>query len=43
LHLLSSELEQKIEQAHDLDALVKGKGVISLKHLSFKAECMILL
>jgi hypothetical protein len=26
LHLLSSELEQRIEQAHDLDALVKGKG-----------------
>jgi hypothetical protein len=41
LHLLSSELEQTIEQAQDLDALVKGKGVVSLKHLNFKSECMI--
>lgn len=41
LHLLSSELEQTIEQAQDLDALVKGKDVVSLKHLNFKSECMI--
>jgi hypothetical protein len=38
LHLLSSELEQKIEQACDLDALVKGKGVVSLKHSNFKSD-----
>lgn len=41
LHLLSSELEQMIEQAQDLDALVKGKGAASLKHLNFKSEGMI--
>jgi hypothetical protein len=35
LNLLSLELEQKIEQAHDLDALVKGKGVLSLKTFKF--------
>jgi len=33
LHLLSLELEHKIEQAQDLDALMKGKGLCLLKHL----------